>query len=103
MIELADYQGRPVRLTAERWRHILDHPELSDMEAAIELAVREPQMVVRSRTDPSTWLYYRHEPKTVVGGKWLCVVIKYMDADAFVLTAYLTDRPKKGDVVWRSE
>jgi len=103
MIELTDYQGRAVRLTAERWRHILDHPELSDMQAAIELAVREPQLVIRSRTNPSALLYYRHEPNTVIGGKWLCVVIKYTDADAFVLTAYLTDRPKKGDVVWRRE
>lgn len=29
MIELTDYQGRTIRLTTERWRHILDHPELS--------------------------------------------------------------------------
>lgn len=49
MTELTDYQGRTVRLTAERWQHIVAHPELSDMRAAIELAVREPQMVVRSR------------------------------------------------------
>lgn len=81
----------------------LDHPELSDMQAAMELAVREPQWVIRSRTDSSTLLYYRYEPNTIVGSKWLCVVIKYMEADAFVLTAYLTDRPKKGDVVWRKE
>lgn len=48
-------------------------------------------------------LNYRYLPETLVGDKWLCVVIKYTDGDAFVLTAYLTDRPKKGDVVWPSE
>jgi hypothetical protein len=54
-------------------------------------------------TDPSALLNYRHERGTVVGDKWLCVVIKYTDADAFVLTAYLTDRLRKGEVVWPRE
>jgi len=30
----------------------------------------------------------------------LCVVVKTFDADAFVLTAYLTDRIKEGEVLW---
>lgn len=30
----------------------------------------------------------------------LCVVVKYAAADAFVLTVYLTDQPKKGKRVW---
>lgn len=46
---------------------------------------------------------YRYQHGTIVGDKRLCVVIKYTQADAFVLTAYLTDRPKKGDAVWPSE
>lgn len=37
---------------------------------------------------------------TRVGDKWLCVVVKYKTEDAFVLTAYLTDRPKKGERIW---
>jgi len=31
---------------------------------------------------------------------FLCVVVKTLDEDAFVLTAYLTDRIKKGVVLW---
>lgn len=41
------------------------------MQAAIELAVREPQLVIRSGSDPTATLYYRYERRTVVGGKWL--------------------------------
>ncbi len=40
--------------------------------------------------------FYKH---TNVGGKWLYVVMKYAD-DAFVITAYLTDRPKTGEQLW---
>jgi hypothetical protein len=36
----------------------------------------------------------------LVGGKWLCVVVKYEENDAFVVTAYLTDKPKAGEDLW---
>ena len=36
----------------------------------------------------------------MVGGKWLCVVVKYAAEDAFVVTAYLTDQLKVGEVIW---
>jgi hypothetical protein len=32
--------------------------------------------------------------------KWLCVVVKYTESDAFVFTAYLTDKPKLGARLW---
>ena len=39
----------------------------------------------------------------MVSGKYLCAVVKTRAEDAFVVTAYLTDRVKKGDVLWRRE
>jgi hypothetical protein len=35
-----------------------------------------------------------------VGGKWLCVVVKYLPDDAFVITAYLTETMKAGETLW---
>lgn len=35
MIRWTDYEGRVIRLTDERWRHILDHPELAGLQAEI--------------------------------------------------------------------
>jgi hypothetical protein len=101
MKTLIDFQGRPVRLTDERRQHILEHPEMAGMESALVETLRDPQLVIRSRTDETAPLNYRHYLRTLVGGKWLCVVVKYGDADAFVLTAYLTDKPKRGEVLWR--
>ena len=46
-------------------------------------------------------LYYRYYPNTVVSGKYLCAVVKAPAGAAFLVTAYLTDRVKKGDVLWR--
>lgn len=103
MKPLNDYRGVAVRLTAERLAHILGHPEMFDMLPAMERALAAPELVVRSRTDATVLLSYQFLRKTRLGDKWLCVVVKYVAEDVFVLTAYLTDRPKKGEQVWPIE
>lgn len=97
---IVDYAGRQVRLTDERLRHILEHPEMAGMETAMVETVGQPQLVVQSSSDETASLFYRHYLATKVGDKWLCVVVKYQVDDAFVLTAYLTDQPKKGLTQW---
>lgn len=97
---LEDCFGRHVRLTAERLAHILEHPEMRAMEMEVEQVLRWPTLVRRSRSDETVWLYYGFYAHTRVGGKWLCVVVKYALQDAFVVTAYLTDKPKVGEKLW---
>jgi hypothetical protein len=80
--------------------HILEHPEMKDMGAEIERVLRQPQLVRRSRSDDAVRLFYEFYAQTIVGGKWLCVVVKYAGNDAFVITAYLTDKPKAGEDLW---
>ena len=73
---LMDYRGQEVRLTAERQRHILERSEMAGLNSAIEQTVREPQLVIQSRTDAAAGLHYRFCTRTLVGDKWLCVVVK---------------------------
>lgn len=95
-----DCFGHSVRLTDERLAHINEHPEMQNMTREIERVLFAPQLVRRSNTDNATKLFYEFYTQTVVGGKWLCVVVKYADHDAFVVTAYLTDKPKQGADLW---
>lgn len=97
---LTDCFGHKVRLTDERLAHILDHPEMTGMEAEIEQVLIRPRMVRRSRSDAAIRLFYEFYAQTLVDGKWLCVVVKYVVSDAFVVTAYLTDKPKHGEDLW---
>ena len=99
---LHDFQGLAIRLTDERRIHILQHPEMIPMEAAIEETLLHPERVVQAFSDPQARLYYRFYFRTIVGSKYLCVVVKTLDDDAFLLTAYLTDRIKKGVALWPS-
>jgi hypothetical protein len=100
MKTIVDCFGHRVRLTGERLAHILEHPEMGAMAAEIESVLRRPQLVRLSRSDEAVRLFYEFYAHTMVGGKWLCVVVKYDDDDAFVVTAYLTDKPKPGEDLW---
>ena len=73
---------------------------MAGMAAEIEKVLRQPQFVRRSRTDEAVRLFYEFYAQTIVGGKWLCVVVQYGESDAFVITAYLTDKPKAGEDLW---
>ena len=70
------------------------------MEDAIGAAVSHPKLVRRSRSDIAVRLFYDLCYETPVGSKWLCVVVKYHQDDAFVITAYLTNQPKAGEDLW---
>lgn len=97
---LRDFQGTAVRLTDERLAHIFEHPEMEGMEGAIEETLSKPERVVRSASDPEALLYYRFFASTRVGNKFLCVVVKSLRGNSFILTAYLTDKMKPGEWLW---
>ncbi len=73
---------------------------MANMRVSLEETLRAPGAVVQSNADPDARLYYRFYQRTMVGGKHLCVVVKVLTNDAFVVTAYLTDRLMKGALLW---
>ena len=87
-------------MTEERLIHILEHPEMKGMVPKIEETIQHPSKVIQSKSDLRARLYYRFYFGTLVGDKYLCVVVKFGMRDAFILTAYFTDSIKKGDSVW---
>lgn len=73
---------------------------MAGLDSAIAETLGAPAFVIESRSDSSAALHYRYYLGTRVGDKWLCVVVKYGALDSFVLTAYLTDKIKKGIQLW---
>ena len=97
---IRDCFGNLVRLTDERLEHILEHAEMAGMDGELERVLRTPTEVRLSRADDNVRLFYEFYAQTRVGGKWLCVVVKCLANDAFVITAYLTETIKAGETVW---
>ena len=97
-----DIYGRRIQLTDEGWAHIIEgHDFMVHLRAEIEETLREPDEIRRSLTEPITGrLYYRWYNETVIGDKWVCVVVKVLPSEAFVKTAYATGRIQQGELLW---
>ena len=90
-MRIEDPQGRPVRLSSERWQHICArHPEMEAMMEHIRGTVTQPDVTVGSESDPETViLYQRQFPSLTLANGWVRVAVKYLEDDAFVLTAFM--------------
>jgi hypothetical protein len=97
-----DVHNRRIRLTHERQKHIeADHPEMSGQMDKIQDTLLNPDIVIRSKTDPDVELFYQYYDVTPVTEKYLCVVVKALVADLFIITVYFTDSIKRGEVLWK--
>src|SRR4051812_29126531 len=102
MVTVASVNGVPVRVTDERWRHIIDgHPEMATEHDHVMQTVSEPDLVQSG--DVGELLAIRHWPDTALGGEFVVVAYREVDrTDGFVLTAYLTRRPSRSrTVLWK--
>ena len=71
-----DYKGRIIRLSDERLDHLeTEHPEMVSQLERISETLAYPERVVRSKTDTSVELFYKHYPTTPVSEKFLCIVV----------------------------
>ena len=97
-----DIHNRRIRLSHERKEHIeIDHPEMSGQIDKVQEVLLEPDMIVRSKVDSEVELFYRHYKITPVTEKYLCVVVKVLTNDLFIITAYFTDVIKRGEPLWK--
>lgn len=89
--------GVPIRLTYERWCHIVEnHDDLASYFYEILDTVERSDFVARG--NKGTLKATRNMGKT----QWLVVIYRELSKhDGFVITAYLLDTKPKGEVVWR--
>src|SRR5918911_23138 len=102
MMIASSVNGVPIRLTDERWQHIVDgHPEMASEQDQVLRTLEAPDLVQAG--DFGELLAVRHWPVTALGSKFVVVAYRETDVtDGFVLTAYLTRRPSRSRrVIWK--
>lgn len=99
-IALIDHTGREIRLTVERQKHILEHPEMAQQLERIKETIKTPESIIATTADDKVHVYHRYYETTPVTSKFLLVAVKLLEDDAFVLTAFFSRREKKGTVIW---
>lgn len=90
--------GKRVRISDSYWDYIarVKHREMSALKDEVFRTLKHPFEVLKSRKDPEIHLYYGHR-----GDKFLCVVVRHLNGEGFIITAYLTRKLGEGEVVWK--
>jgi len=100
---LIDYNGRSIRLTKERRKHILEHAEMAGQFERIVETVKSPETIIATLVDETVHIYHRYYETTPVTSKFLLVAVKLISKDdAFVLTAFFSRREKRGTLIWKA-
>lgn len=100
-MDFRDVWGNKVVLTDNRRDHLLEHPEMQGHDGKIGESLSEPDVVIQSQSDDAIRLFHRLYKHPAIGDKYLCVVVKYTRGNVFVITAYFTDKLKRGEVLWK--
>lgn len=89
--------GVAIRLTYERWYHIIEnHDELASYFHEVLDTIEKPEFVVRGNKG------CLKATRNMGKGKWLVVIYKEISKhDGFVITAYFLDTKPKGGAIWR--
>ena len=102
MVVVYSQGGVPIRLTEERWTHIVtNHPEMDSLREQVLETVAEPDRIQAG--DFSEHLAIRRYEHTPLDAKHLIVAYREVDDEGgFIITAYLTRRPSiERTVLWK--
>lgn len=99
---LRDKFNNLIKLTDKQWNHIIkEHPEIESYKNRLSGALSKPDLVKRSKRNKDIFLYY-HYYKDIYKGKYLLVVARTKERP-MILTCYITDRIKEGNVIWKRD
>jgi len=91
--------GKTIRLTNERWLHIVEgHPEMASHLNDVLLAVAATTLILKGNDDELLAVVYEKLSKSLV------VVYKENDKDGFIITAFFTKQVEKllkKTVIWQ--
>ncbi len=96
--EVISSLNKKIRTTRSHWELITKtkHLEIEGKEEEVKECLRDPVEVRKSSEDEEVLLYYKDE-----GEYFLCIVVRHLNGDGFIITAYITDKIKEGEVLWK--
>src|SRR3989344_5745168 len=92
IFEVVDKRGKKIRLTREQWSKIRKkHPEVEN-EELIKETLEKPIKIMHHSYDESVYKFYKYYRNRPYPENFLMVLIKYLNGDGFVITAYYMDK-----------
>lgn len=89
----------PIRLTEERWEHIIDqHPYMTAYLEVMLDTTEDPEYILRGYQGTLIAV------KTLGRRKYLQVVYRELSAaDGFIITAYIKPKLNKHQIIWHAD
>ena len=90
IFQTTEKSGRKIHLSKERWTHInQEHPEVSNYLEEINETLKSPTKIKTYEYDEAVRYYYRYYKSIKSPAKYLLVIVKYLNGEGFIITAYL--------------
>ena len=95
--------GTPIRITDERWTHVVEsHDYMAGHHELVVETVEDPDAIVTGRK--GEFIALRHYHATSISEKHVVVVYREIENEGFLITAFMTSAPetilRKG-VIWQ--
>jgi hypothetical protein len=101
VLEVRSKLGKTIKLDEDRWKHVLEHPEMKNQIHRIKETLVAPDEIRESVHTPSIWMFYKLYPHSPVSEKYMLVIVEVSDGEGFIVTAFFTDKVKKGGLLWK--
>ena len=89
VFEVTDKTSRQIRLTRERWSHIVKtHPYMTNYINEIKETLALPSQITDFGEDLDVRYYYRYYKERPFPSKFLLVIVKYLNGTGYLITAY---------------
>ncbi len=91
IFEVTDKTGRKIRMTGKQWSHTLRrHSYITRHIEEIKETLKKPDKLIIHQYNKG--YYYRHYKYLKKPNKFVLVVVKYLNGDGFIITAYFEER-----------
>jgi hypothetical protein len=89
---------KKIKLTKNIWDLIvlIKHPAMKNKLNLVKEALINPDEIRRSIKDSAIHLYYKK-----LNHYFISVVCKHLNSEGFIITTYITDRIKEGEILWK--
>ena len=96
--EIVSKLGKKISVSDERWFMISNykHPIMKGKEREIQDTLKNPDEIRKSKTDSNVFLYHKF-----YGWGAVSAIVKHLNGEGFIITAYTTTSIKEGEVIWK--
>jgi len=100
IFEVISKLDKKVRLTEIQWAHIeLKHKELRNQIQKMKATLENPDIIYYSQIEEN-YHYYKYFKETPVTEKYILLIVKHLNDEGFIITAFFVGKIKKeGKVV----